>query len=396
MSTNPTSTTETPVSLSASAAGSGHGVPAGGRQIKMEEMYLNMGPQHPSTHGVLRLGIMLEGEVIVDVIPDLGYLHRGTEKLAEHRNYMQIIHLTDRMDYLSAMNNNTGYVMVVEKVMGVKPPERAEYIRVIMCELNRIASHLLFFGTYGVDMGAVTPFLYGFRERELVLDLFEKVCGARMTHSYMRIGGVAEDLPSGFIEQCLEFIPYFRARLAEYDELLTYNPIFMDRTKGVGRLSPERALAYGVTGPMLRASGVLYDLRRDEPYSVYDHFDFEIPTGREGDCWDRYFVRMQEMRQSLSIVEQALAALPPGPVNLKTSRVLKAPEGEAYVEVENPRGQLGYYLVSDGGESPYRLHIRPPSFINLQVLPELLTGLKVGDVIAVLGSVDIVLGEVDR
>ncbi|MDA0837728.1 MAG: NADH-quinone oxidoreductase subunit D [Planctomycetota bacterium] len=369
---------------------------AAGKKIKLEEMYLNMGPQHPSTHGVLRLGILLEGEVIIDTIPDLGYLHRGTEKIAEDRDYMQIIHLTDRMDYLSAMNNNTGYVMVVEKLMGQEVPERAEYIRVMMQELNRIASHLLFFGTYGVDMGAVTPFLYGFRERELVLDIFEKVCGARMTHSYMRIGGVAEDLPSGFSEECKDFIDYFLPVLDEYDELLTYNPIFMDRTKGIGKLSKEAAIAYGVTGPMLRASGVPYDLRKDEPYSVYDKFEFDVPTGENGDCFDRYFVRIQEMRESCKIVLQALDMLPPGKHQAKTSRIIKPPVGEAYLEVENPRGQLGYYLVSEGEATPYRLHIRPPSFVNLQVLPDLLKGLKIGDVIAVLGSTDIVLGEVDR
>jgi NADH-quinone oxidoreductase subunit D len=355
-----------------------------------------MGPQHPSTHGVLRLGILLEGEVIIDTIPDLGYLHRGTEKIAEDRDYMQIIHLTDRMDYLAAMNNNTGYVMVVEKLLEQEVPERAEYIRVIMQELNRVASHLLFFGTYGVDMGAVTPFLYGFRERELVLDLFEMVCGARMTHSYMRIGGVAEDLPSGFAEECKDFIDYFLPVVDEYDELLTYNPIFMDRTIGIGALSKDAAIAYGVTGPMLRASGVPYDLRKDEPYSVYDKFEFDVPTGENGDCFDRYFVRIQEMRESCKIVSQALDMLPPGKHQAKTSRIIKPPPGEAYLEVENPRGQLGYYLVSEGEPMPYRLHIRPPSFVNLQVLPDLLKGLKIGDVIAVLGSTDIVLGEVDR
>jgi NADH-quinone oxidoreductase subunit D len=245
-------------------------------------------------------------------------------------------------------------------------------------------------------MGAVTPFLYGFRERESVLDLFEKVCGARLTYSYMRIGGVAEDLPSGFVEDCKAFIKDFRPKLDEYDTLLTYNPIFEDRTRGIGVLPAEMALNYGVTGPILRASGVPYDLRKDEPYSVYGRFGFDVPVGGNGDCWDRYFVRMREMRESCRIIEQALDGLPPGPHRAKTPKTLKPRKGEIYVEVENPRGQLGYYLVSDGGTSPYRLHIRGPSFVNLQVLPRLLKGLKIGDVIAILGSVDIVLGEVDR
>ena len=391
MSTNPTTTTDSPAVPAPGTEGSG-----GQGDIKLEEMYLNMGPQHPSTHGVLRLGIKMEGEVIVEAIPDVGYLHRGTEKLTETKDYSQIIHLTDRMDYIAAMNNNAGYVMAVEKLMEQEVPERAEFIRVIVCELNRIASHLLFFGTYGVDMGAVTPFLYGFREREPILDLFEKVCGARLTYSYMRIGGVAEDLPAGFVEECTDFLKYFRVKLDEYDDLLTYNPIFMDRTQGIGVMSAEQAVAYGITGPMLRASGVPYDLRKDEPYSVYDRFDFEVPVTQNGDCWDRYYVRMREMRESCRIVEQALDQLPPGPHQAKTPRIIKPQKGEVYVEIENPRGQLGYYLVSQGEPSPYRLHVRGPSFINLQVLPDLLRGLKIGDVVAILGSVDIVLGEVDR
>ena len=391
MSTNPTTTTDSPAVPAPGTEGSG-----GQGDIKLEEMYLNMGPQHPSTHGVLRLGIKMEGEVIVEAIPDVGYLHRGTEKLTETKDYSQIVHLTDRMDYIAAMNNNAGYVMAVEKLMEQEVPERAEFIRVIVCELNRIASHLLFFGTYGVDMGAVTPFLYGFREREPILDLFEKLCGARLTYSYMRIGGVAEDLPAGFVEECTDFLKYFRVKLDEYDDLLTYNPIFMDRTQGIGVMSAEQAVAYGITGPMLRASGLPYDLRKDEPYSVYDRFDFEVPVTQNGDCWDRYYVRMQEMRESCRIVEQALDQLPPGPHQAKTPRIIKPQRGEAYVEIENPRGQLGYYLVSQGEPSPYRLHVRGPSFINLQVLPDLLKGLKIGDVVAILGSVDIVLGEVDR
>ena len=391
MSTNPTTTTDSPAVPAPGTEGSG-----GQGDIKLEEMYLNMGPQHPSTHGVLRLGIKMEGEVIVEAIPDVGYLHRGTEKLTETKDYSQIVHLTDRMDYIAAMNNNAGYVMAVEKLMEQEVPERAEFIRVIVCELNRIASHLLFFGTYGVDMGAVTPFLYGFREREPILDLFEKLCGARLTYSYMRIGGVAEDLPAGFVEECTDFLKYFRVKLDEYDDLLTYNPIFMDRTQGIGVMSAEQAVAYGITGPMLRASGVPYDLRKDEPYSVYDRFDFEVPVTQNGDCWDRYYVRMREMRESCRIVEQALDQLPPGPHQAKTPRIIKPQKGEVYVEIENPRGQLGYYLVSQGEPSPYRLHVRGPSFINLQVLPDLLRGLKIGDVVAILGSVDIVLGEVDR
>lgn len=391
MSMNPTPTTDTPAAPPAPDETGGPDT-----AIKLEEMFVNMGPQHPSTHGVLRLGLTLEGEVIINAEPDVGYLHRGTEKLAENRDYSQVIHLTDRLDYLAAMNNNTGYVLAVERLMGQEVPERAEFIRVIMNELNRIASHLLFFGCYGVDMGAVTPFLYGFREREYVLDIFEKVCGARLTYSYIQIGGVAEDLPSGFAEECKAFIADMRAKLDEYDTLLTYNPIFEDRTRGIGVISAEMAIDYGVTGPMLRASGVPYDLRKDEPYSIYDRFEFEVPVGENGDCWDRYYMRMVEMRESCRIVEQALDMLPPGEYKAKTPKTIKPPKGEIYVEVENPRGQLGYYLVSDGGTSPYRLHIRGPSFVNLQVLPPVLKGLKIGDLVAILGSVDIVLGEVDR
>lgn len=370
--------------------------PAATSAVKLDEMYINMGPQHPSTHGVLRLGLVLEGEVIVKATPDMGYLHRGTEKIAENRTYQQFITLTDRLDYLASMSNNLGFVMTVEKLMGIKPPERAEYIRVILAELQRVASHLIFFGTYGVDIGAVTPFLYCFRERERILDLFEALCGARLTYNCIRIGGLYYDLPDGWVEKAREFVAYMRPRLKEYDALLSYNPVFLDRTKNVGVLSAADAVSYAASGPVLRGSGVKFDLRKDEPYSVYEKFQFDIPVGEVGDCWDRYYVRMREMAESLRIIEQALATLPAGDIAVKTPRVLKPPPGEVYFRIENPRGEYGYYIVSDGGTSPYRLKIRGPSFVNLQVLPQLLTGRKVADVIAVLGSVDIVLGEVDR
>lgn len=367
-------------------------------KVAGDKMFINMGPQHPSTHGVLRLGITVDGEVVTDAVPDIGYLHRGTEKLAENRTYPQIIVLTDRMDYLSAMLNNFGYVLTVEKLLGevAKPPPRAEYIRVIMAELNRIASHLVFFGTYGIDIGAFTPFLYAFRERERILDLFEKVCGARMTYSYMRIGGVWADLPDGWVKECWGFVKWMEERLKEYDDLLTYNPIFQDRTRGVGVLPAETAIAYGVTGPSLRASGVNYDVRRADPYSIYPQLKFEVPLGKNGDCFDRYFCRVAEMAESLKIVRQCLEGLPDGPVMAKVPKILKPAPGEAIGHIESSRGDLAYQIVSDGSMRPAKMKVRGPSFVNLQALPVICKGWKVADVVAILGSIDIVLGEVDR
>jgi len=355
-----------------------------------------MGPQHPSTHGVLRLMLTLDGEVVVDAIPDIGYLHRGTEKLAELRNYVQFLTLTDRLDYITAMMNNLCYVQAVEKLLNVQPPERAEFIRVICCELNRIASHLLFIGTFGLDVGASTPFLYCFRERETILDLFEMACGARLTYSYFRIGGVSADLPPGFVEKARDFIQRLPRTIDENDELLTYNKIFMARTQGVGVLSPEDAKDFGVSGPVIRGSGVPMDVRRDDPYSVYDRFDFKVVTYPEGDCFARYRVRVDEIRESLKIVEQALGMLPEGDILAKVPKTIRPAAGEAYSRVESSRGDLGCYIISDGSGSPYRLKWRGPSFVNLGAVPHMLKGWKVADVVAILGSIDIVLGEVDR
>jgi NADH-quinone oxidoreductase subunit D len=367
-------------------------------RIGENEMLLNMGPQHPSTHGVLRVVLRLDGEVVTGAVPDVGYLHRGVEKLAESRTYPQFIVLTDRDDYLCAMLNNWAYCLAVEKLMKVEIPSRAEHIRVIVGELNRIASHLLFIGTFGIDIGAFTPFLYAFgREREMILDLFEQVCGARITYNYVRIGGVMADLPDGWTDRARKFVGHMRACLKEYDDLLTYNPIFMDRTRNVGKLSKELAIAYSVTGPNLRASGVPLDLRKSDPYGIYSKFEFDVPVGANGDCFDRYKVRRDEIEQSCRIVEQALDALPAGEILGKVPKAnLRPPAGESYSQIEGARGWLGVYLISDGGTSPYRLHIRAPSFINLAMLQEVLKGWKVADVIAILGSIDIVLGEVDR
>ncbi|MBI3548065.1 MAG: NADH-quinone oxidoreductase subunit D [Elusimicrobia bacterium] len=365
--------------------------------IKTDEMFINLGPQHPSTHGVLRVGLTISGEMITKAVPDVGYLHRGTEKLAEVRGYHHCVVLTDRWDYVAAMPNNLVFCLATEKLFNYQVPERAQYIRTIMCEMNRIASHLLFFGTYGIDIGAFTPFLYAFRERELVLDLFEQICGARLTYNYIRIGGVMVDVDDKWVAKCREFLEYFKPRLKEYETLLSYNPIFMDRTQTVGIISKEDAMTWGLSGPNLRGSGIDYDARKFEPYAAYDKVKFDVPLGKTGSCWDRYNCRVQEMYQSVSIVEQCFEQMKPGDFMAKgVAKVPKAPIGEAYAHVEGARGNLGIYLVSDGGQSPFRMHVRAPSFINLAILQESLVGKKVADVIAILGSIDIVLGEVDR
>lgn len=355
-----------------------------------------MGPQHPSTHGVLRLILRVDGEYIVGVTPDLGYLHRGMEKLAEERTFIQYIPLTDRFDYLGSMFNNMVFCRAVEMIAGIEVPERAEYIRVIVMELNRIASHLVFFGAFGMDVGALTPILYAFREREKALDLLEMVSGGRMTFNYMRFGGVRADLPPDFAKHARVFLDEIDARVDEYNGLLTGNEIFEIRTKGIGVLTPERAIAVGVTGPMLRASGMPFDLRRKEPYSIYDRFEFDIPTGKNGDSFDRFVMRLEEIRQSARIVRQALERIPDGPIQSKTPKTLKPPAGDAYARVESPRGELGAYLVTDGGAKPYRFHLRPPSLSNLQSIEDLCVGMKIGDLVVILGSIDIVLGDVDR
>lgn len=369
--------------------------------VRTEKMVLNMGPQHPSTHGVLRLELTLDGEIITKVVPHIGYLHRCFEKHCEVMTYPQIIPYTDRMDYLAAMGNEFGYVIAVEKLLGIQVPERVEYIRIIMAELQRIASHLVAIGTYGADIGAFTPFLYCFRDRERILNLFEITCGARLLYNYIWIGGLSHDLHPDFIRLTKEFIREFKPNLRELNNLLTFNKIFIDRTANVGILPLETAINYGISGPMLRASGLKWDLRRDDTYSVYNRFDFDIPIGEGkmgtvGDSWDRYFVRVLEMEESLKIIEQAIEQIPDGDVTAAIPKRIKPLVGHIYSRVENPRGELGYFIISDGSTSPFRVKVRAPSFVNLQIMDELCRGHLVADVIAILGSVDIVLGEVDR
>ena len=366
------------------------------QQADTVDMMVNMGPQHPSTHGVFRLVLWIEGERIVRAEPHIGYLHRGSEKLCEGEQYSQIITLFDRLDYVSNLNCELAFCLAVEKLMGLEVPERASYIRVALCELNRIASHMLFYGVYGLDAGAMTPVLYGFRERERIQALFESVTGARMMHNYIRVGGVHEDVPDDFGERVGSLVETLKRGVEECDELLSNNEMFLARTKGIGPVSAEEAVAFGITGPALRASSVLEDVRISEPYSIYDRFDFGIPVGTHGDCWDRYYVRLEEMRQSLRIVEQAMEQMEDGEIAAKVRRIARPPKGEVYVRTESPRGDFGVYLVSDGGDKPYRVKVRAPSFANLQALQHMLRNAYVADAVVVLGSIDIVLGEVDR
>ncbi|GAV23665.1 NADH-quinone oxidoreductase subunit D [Carboxydothermus pertinax] len=363
--------------------------------LKTQEIAINVGPQHPSTHGVFRIILKLDGETIVDAEPVVGYLHRGIEKLAEDRTYTQVIPYTDRMDYLGAMSYNLGYVQTVEKLMGIEVPERAEFIRVIATELSRIASHHVFLASMSLDMGSYTGWMYPFRDRELVLELLEMLSGSRMTFSFMRIGGVADDLPEGFIEKAKEYLPKILEGADEEEGLLAGNEIFIARTKGLAPVSVEKALAWGWGGANLRASGFKFDLRKNRPYSVYDRFDFDIPTGSKGDCWDRFYLRLAEIRQSVKIIEQALEMIPEGPIMAKVPKVIKPPVGEAYHEVEAPKGILGYYIVSDGSTKPYRMHVRRPSYINIGMLRDLLIGTKLADFITIFASIDVVLGDVD-
>ena len=361
------------------------------------EMLLNMGPQHPSTHGVFRLVLWIDGEKIVRAEPHIGYLHRGSEKLCEGEQYLQIITLFDRLDYVANFNNEWAYCRAVEKLMGLTVSERAEYVRVILGELNRIASHLLYVGTMGLDAGAMTPTMFCFRGRERVQALFEAVSGARMMHNYFRIGGLKEELPENFRQLMAGLLPLLRQDVEESDRILTFNEIFLARLKDVGAIGAEEAVDFGFTGPCLRACGVEYDLRKAQPYSVYDRFDFDVPVGLDGDCWDRHWVRVQEMYQSLRIIEQALAQMPEGPVTSPLGRrLIRPPKGEVYVRSENPRGELGVYLISDGTDKPYRVKVRPPSFCNLSAIQRLLKDAWIADSVVILGSLDIVLGEVDR
>ncbi|MGD1148908.1 MAG: NADH-quinone oxidoreductase subunit D [Thermoanaerobaculaceae bacterium] len=361
-----------------------------------EEMEISFGPQHPATHGVLRVMVKLDGERIVDAKPVIGYLHRGTEKIFERETYNGAIPHTDRMDYTAAATNNQGLVGAVEKMMGITVPPRAATIRMILAELQRIASHIIWLGTHALDIGAQSPFFYTFEEREKILDLYEEYCGARLTLNAMRVGGLPYDLPEGWTNRCRTFVDQFPSRVAEWERLLTANRIWKLRTVGVGVISAESAIEWGLTGPPLRGSGVKWDIRKVFPYDHYDDVDFEIPIGANGDTYDRYLVRMEEMRQSVRIVQQCLARLPEGPVMAKVPKVIKPPKGEIYFSVEGPKGELGYYVVSDGGANPYRLHVRPSCFINLQALPEMVRGQLVADLIAVIGTLDIVLGEIDR
>jgi len=373
-----------------------------GKTVRTEEMIINMGPQHPSTHGVLRLEIVVDGEIIVDAIPHIGYLHRCFEKHAEHMtNYQQVIPYADRMDYVASMNNDHAFALAVERMMKIEVPERVEYIRVIMAELQRIASHLVALGTYGIDAGAFTPFLYCFRDREKILDLFEITCGARLLYNYIWVGGLSHDLPAGFVEQAKEFCAYFKPKIKEFNDLLTYNEIFIKRTANVGVLPGDVAINYACSGPMLRGSGVNWDLRRDDPYAVYDKFDWEVQVGKGevgtvGDCWDRHIVRVREMEQSVKIIEQALAGIPEGNVQSAVPKRIRPEAGEIYIRTETPRGELGFFIMSDGSGSPYRVKARGPAFVNLSVLPEIARGAMIADLTMIVGSVDIVLGEVDR
>jgi len=368
-----------------------------GAMFDTNELVINMGPQHPSTHGVLRVVLRLDGEKVVDADVVIGYLHRGIEKLSENRNWTQIILLTDRMDYVAAATSNVGYCETVEKMLQIEVPRRARYVRTIVCELQRIASHCLWIGTHAMDIGAMTVFLYAFRERELILDLFEELCGARLTYNSMRIGGLPQEIPSGWDKKVLEFCKIMDAKLYEYEELLTHNRIWLERTKNIGVLTAQQAIDLGLSGPPLRGSGVPRDLRKDEPNAAYDEMDFDIAIGVAGDTYDRYLVRLEEFRQSLRIIRQATEGLPEGPIVGKVPRLIKPPAGETYHAIESPKGELGYFIVSDGkSTNPYRFRVRPPSFCNLQALAPMVRGHMVADVVALIGSLDVVLGEVDR
>jgi len=381
-------------------AGTAASVPDSGEpMLGLREMELNFGPQHPSTHGVLRLVLKVDGERIVSARPDVGYLHRGTEKLFETETYPMVIPHTDRMDYVAAATNNHAYCLAVEKLLALEVPKRAQYIRVLLDELQRISSHLLWLATAAIDLGAITPFFYTFREREVILDLFEDYCGARLTLNCMRIGGLLEDLPPGWVERTRAFAEVFDKNVDEYEDLLTENRIWKQRTVGIGVLTAEQCIEWGVTGPPLRGAGFKWDIRRAIPYECYSELDFEIPAYPNADTYDRYLVRVAELRQSRRIVLQCcdwLLRNPEGEIRGKVPRVIKPVAGDVYAAVEAPKGELGFYLVSNGGNKPYRLRVRPPSFINLQALPEMAKGHLVADLVAIIGTIDIVLGEVDR
>jgi NADH-quinone oxidoreductase subunit D len=364
--------------------------------LDSNELIINMGPQHPATHGVLRVILKLDGEKVLGTECVIGYLHRGVEKIAENRTYAMFNPYVDRMDYVAAVSNGLGYCEAVEKLMNIEAPRRAKYVRVILTELNRIASHQLWLGTHALDIGAITPLFYTFRDREEILKIFEKYCGARLTTHAFRIGGCLYETYDGFERDVKKFCAFVAPKIDEYETLLTTNRIWVERTKGVGKITGEECIALGVTGPVLRASGVKWDIRKAQPYAAYPEFDFEIPTCETGDTYDRYLVRMAEMRQSLRIIQQAVDGIPEGPIMAKVPKVIKPAAGEIYHSIEAPKGELGYFIVSDGSTQPYRVRVRPPSFVNLQALDLMVRGQMVADVIAVIGTLDIVLGEVDR
>jgi len=361
-----------------------------------DEIILNMGPQHPSTHGVLRVILKLDGEKVIGSECVIGYLHRGVEKIGENRSYPQFAPYVDRTDYVAAVSNGLGYCEAVEKLLGAEVPPRARWVRTILAELQRLASHLLWLGTHALDIGAITPLFYTFREREEILKIFEKYCGARLTTHAFRIGGLLYETYDGFEEDVKRFTTDFDARILEYEELLTENRIWVQRTRGIGVITAEDAKDMGATGPVLRGSGVRWDIRKAFPYAAYDQFEFDIPVGQRGDTYDRYLVRLEEMRQSRRIILQAVESIPEGPIMARLGKVIKPPPGEVYHSIEAPKGELGYYIVSDGSIQPTRLRIRPPSFVNLQALDKMIRGHLVADVVAVIGTLDIVLGEVDR
>jgi NADH-quinone oxidoreductase subunit D len=371
-------------------------VESGRTFLDSTELVLNMGPQHPSTHGVLRVILKLDGEKVNSLECVIGYLHRGIEKLAENRTWIQFGPFVDRLDYTAAVANSLGYCLSVEKLLGIEVPKRAQYLRVILTELCRLASHQIWLGTHVLDIGAVTPLFYAFRDRETILNVFERYCGARLTTHAFRIGGCRWDAYEGFSKEVLKICDDLGPMIDEYLDLITGNRIWLQRTKNVGYISPEDCLAYGITGPVLRGSGIRWDLRKAQPYSSYEDFDFDIPIGTAGDTFDRYIVRIEEMRQSIRIIRQAVEGLAEGPIITKVPKVIKPPAGEAYVSTEAPKGELGYFVVSDGSATPYRVRVRPPSFINLQALATMAKGSLVADVVAIIGTLDIVLGEVDR
>ncbi|MGB2768591.1 MAG: NADH dehydrogenase (quinone) subunit D [Candidatus Zixiibacteriota bacterium] len=384
-------------------------------------MILNMGPQHPATHGVLRMILEVDGETVVKATPDIGFLHTGIEKTMESKTYAQVIPLTDRMDYVASLSNNLAYLLAVEKLLDVQAPPKAQFVRVLLTELTRIASHLVWVGSHALDMGAMSMLIYAFREREELMDIFELCSGQRMMTSYFRIGGLAQDIPDGFETKVRKVLDTFPARIDDYENLLTKNRIWLNRTVGVGKISTQNAIDLGVSGPILRACGVGWDIRKSNPYSGYEKFEFDIPTGKNGDVYDRYLVRMEEMRQSLRIVKQALDGIPEGDHVARVPGVVLPPKeevvsniealifqfklvvegfsppvGEVYHSIESPKGELGYYVVSDGSNKPYRVRVRPPCFVNLAALPEMIKGGLIADVVATIGSIDIVLGEIDR